>query len=128
MNKRKGPSLYIRMKSKPLRLILKGFKVLKEDGVSRNEFQRYNRYKPFLVFISTAYLFLYVKHNYFNFEFQKFKHPNILIPRIVYKVRKEHYIYWEKSRLARGLPTTFSYYSYDQESVSNLLLTYTGND
>lgn len=118
MSYRKGPSIYIRIKSKSFKLILKGFKVLKEDSLYNNkENYTYNKYKASLLFISISYVFLYFKHNYLKFEFQKMKKPNILIPEVVYKIRKEHYIYWEKSRLARGLSTTFSYYNYDNDSV-----------
>ena len=116
MNSRKGPSLYIRMKSKNLKLILKGFKVLKEESIFKAEFQRYNKYKYLLLFSFASYAFLYIKHNYFQFEFQKRKQSSIFIPKFVYRIRKEHYIYWEKSRQTRGLPTTFSYYNYDKES------------
>ncbi len=45
------------------------------------------------------------------------KNPNILIPKSVYHARREHYIYWDISRLARGLNKTFSYHNYDQTSV-----------
>jgi hypothetical protein len=134
MNSRKGPSLYIRLKSKNLKLIFKGIKMLVEEhssSSSNNTFHsmrnrglvsskkphRYNKYKGVLILFSCCYTMLYIKHNFLKFEYEKLKQPNFLIPRFVYRIRKQHYIYWEKSRLARGLPTTFSYYKYDVESV-----------
>ena len=121
MVERKGPSYYIRLKSKSIKLILKGFKILKEDKIFKiKETHRYNKYKPLLILLASSYILLYLKHNYTEFEFQKMKKPNILIPEVVYKIRKEHYIYWEKSRLARGLPTTFSHFNFDKESVIKL--------
>lgn len=116
MNKRKGPSIYIRMRSKNVKMILKGIKLYNEEHKYKLDQQKYNKYKPLLIFISLGYCFFYIKHNYLSFEFQKRKNPNFLIPKIVYRIRKQHYIYWEKSRLARGLSTTFSFYNYDKES------------
>lgn len=39
-----------------------------------------------------------------------------MIPKFIYKSRREHYIYWESSRLARGLAPTFTYYDWDAQS------------
>ena len=50
------------------------------------------------------------------------KKPNMLIPKFVYRIRREHYIYWEISRLARGLPKTFTYSSWDPKSVNIFIL------
>jgi len=44
--------------------------------------------------------------------------PNFLVPASVYKVRREHYIYWELSRVARGRKKTFTYFNYDKEAVN----------
>ncbi len=71
-----------------------------------------------MIFIFGSYIVMYVKHNYFQPEFETRKQPNILIPKGIYDVRRKHYIYWEISRVARGLPKTFSYYNYDRESVN----------
>ena len=49
-------------------------------------------------------------------EFDVRKQPNLLIPKYVYKVRREFYIYWEISRLARGLPKTFTYSNWDEHA------------
>lgn len=141
MNTRKGPSVYIRLKSKSMKLILKGLKIISEENKTRsvhglNTFHSttrgglinnskphiYNKYKPLIIFLLCSYSFLYIKHNFLQFEYQKLKQPNFLIPKFIYRIRREHYVYWEKSRLARGLPTTFSYYNYDKESVSYYLL------
>jgi hypothetical protein len=63
------------------------------------------------------YLLLYLKHNYFQPEYEVRRQPNILIPQGIYDIRRKHYIYWEISRVARGLRKTFTYYNYDKESV-----------
>jgi len=52
-------------------------------------------------------------------EFEIRSQPNFLIPKSVYLVRREHYKYWELSRVARGQKKNFSYYNYDRESVRN---------
>jgi len=41
-----------------------------------------------------------------------------LIPQFIYRARREHYIYWELSRLARGKSTTFTYFDWDPETES----------
>ena len=95
---RKSPSLYIRIKMKYFRMILKGTKILdaneykqklefniqekylkknskKNDFIEKilnNPFEEnsssqiYNKYKLWLIFILTSYLFVYIKHNYFQ--------------------------------------------------------------
>ena len=57
-----------------------------------------------------------MKHNFIQSEFYVRKQPNILIPKFIYKVRREFYIYWEISRLARGLPKTFTYSNWDEHA------------
>ena len=52
------------------------------------------------------------------------KKPNILIPKSVYHARREHYIYWDMSRVARGLNKTFSYHNYDPTSVIVIIKIY----
>ena len=49
------------------------------------------------------------------------KTPNILIPRTIYRIRREHYVFWEISRVARGLPKTFTYSKWDPKAVNNAL-------
>lgn len=34
----------------------------------------------------------------------------------MYKIRRQHYVYWEISRLARGLPKTFTYSTWDTKA------------
>ena len=46
-------------------------------------------------------------------EFYQRGNPNFVVPSFVYKARRDNYIYFELSRIARGLPTTFTYYYYD---------------
>lgn len=43
--------------------------------------------------------------------------PNMFIPKFIYKIRREHYVYWEISRVARGLPKTFTYSNWDETAV-----------
>ena len=50
-------------------------------------------------------------------EFDQRKKPNFFIPNFIYTVRREHYLFWELSRLARGMSTTFTHYDWDQNSV-----------
>lgn len=38
------------------------------------------------------------------------------MPRFIYKVRRQHYVYWEIARLARGLPKTFTYSTWDPKA------------
>ena len=45
----------------------------------------------------------------------------MLIPKFIYRIRREHYIYWEISRVARGLPKTFTYSTWDDRSVISSL-------
>jgi len=47
------------------------------------------------------------------------RRPNLLIPQFVYKIRRDHYIFWEISRVARGLPKTFTYSNWDEQAVNN---------
>ena len=53
-------------------------------------------------------------------EYDMRKQPNMFVPRFVYRIRRQHYIYWEISRVAWGLPKTFTYSTYDMKSVNNL--------
>ena len=46
------------------------------------------------------------------------KQPNPFVPRKVYEIRRKHYVFWEISRLARGLPKTFTYTTWDAKAVS----------
>lgn len=55
----------------------------------------------------------------FQKEFDQREQPNILIPKFVYKSRREHYIFWELSRLARGKKAFFSHYEYHEQSVKH---------
>ena len=55
-------------------------------------------------------------HNFTQSEYDVRLHPNILIPKYIYKVRRESYIYWEISRLARGLNRTFTYSNWDEHA------------
>lgn len=54
--------------------------------------------------------------------------PNFLIPKFVYRIRREHYVFWEISRVARGLPKTFTYSNWDETAVSLLIRTFLEND
>jgi len=57
------------------------------------------------------------------------KRPNMLIPKFIYKIRREHYVFWEISRIARGLPKTFTYSNWDEKAVNKIIfLTLIEND
>ena len=61
---------------------------------------------------------VYVKRNFTNTEFDiRRKRPSLFVPRFIYRIRRDHYIYWEISRLARGLPKTFTYSNWDPNAV-----------
>jgi hypothetical protein len=60
-----------------------------------------------------AYLLVKVVKKCMQLEFDRREQPNIFVPKIVYRVRRQHYVYWEMSRLARGLPKTFTYSTWD---------------
>jgi hypothetical protein len=79
--------------------------------------QTYNKYRYILATCLGLYGIFYLKHNLTQPEFECREKPNILIPKIVYKTRRAHHIYWEVSRIARGYVKTFSYYNFDKESV-----------
>jgi len=65
----------------------------------------------FVAYAATKYL----KH-VVQIEFDWRQKPNLLVPEIVYRVRRMHYVYWEISRLARGLPKTFTYSTWDEHA------------
>lgn len=64
----------------------------------------------------------YVGHYCFQTEYHYGKQPNPFMPRVVYKVRRQHFVFWETSRLARGLPKTFTYSTWDPKAVSTCCL------
>ena len=67
--------------------------------------------------VPAAYAVSKLIHHYiFKTEYDQRKRPNPFIPRYVYKVRRKHYVYWEISRLARGLPKTFTYSTWDPKA------------
>ena len=72
-----------------------------------------------LLAVMTAYVITkYVKHNYTQSEFDiRRAKPNLMVPKFVYRIRREHYVYWEISRIARGLPKTFTYSNWDKNAV-----------
>jgi hypothetical protein len=66
---------------------------------------------PLVAYLGTKYL----QHN-LKTEYDRRKHPNLLVPKFVYRIRRLHYIYWEISRVARGLPKTFTYSKWDEKA------------
>ena len=56
-----------------------------------------------------------IKHS-LQLEFDRRESPNPFIPKIVYRVRRQHYVFWEISRIARGLPKTFTYSTWDEKA------------
>ena len=61
-----------------------------------------------------------IGHYAFKDEYNQMKHP-IFVPKVVYDIRRKHYVFWEISRLARGLPKTFTYSTWDAKAVSSNL-------
>jgi len=49
------------------------------------------------------------------------KQPNMFIPKFVYKIRREHYVFWEIQRVARGLPKTFTHSNWDNDAVTKYI-------
>ena len=45
--------------------------------------------------IGTFIMVKYIKHNFTNTEFDMRDRPNIFIPKLIYKVRRDHYVFWE---------------------------------
>ena len=70
--------------------------------------------------MSSSVLVAYVGTKYLQHmllsEFDQRDQPNIFVPKIVYTIRRAHYVYWEISRLARGLPKTFTYSTWDEKA------------
>lgn len=75
-----------------------------------------------LLILFSAYTVAYIKQNFMQPEFEVRKQPNILIPKNIYEIRRNSYIYWEISRIARGMNKNFSYYNYDKEAVNYYLI------
>ena len=38
---------------------------------------------------------------------------SLFVPKFVYRIRREHYVFWETSRIAHGKPKTFTYSNWD---------------
>jgi len=68
--------------------------------------------------ISAFILTKLMGHYVFKTEYDMRKQPNPLIPKSIYKIRRQHYVYWEISRLARGMSKTFTYSTWDAKAVS----------
>lgn len=57
----------------------------------------------------------WVKHT-LQLEIDRREQPNLLVPKAVYRIRRQHYVFWEISRVARGLPKTFTYSEWDSRA------------
>jgi len=89
---------------------------LRKYYLARQYIERpYNYYLAWLLVPSVYIGVKYIKHN-LQLEYDRRKHPNMFIPEIVYRVRRMHYVYWEISRLSRGLPKTFTYSTWDDRA------------
>ena len=67
--------------------------------------------------IGIAYIGSKLLHHYvFKSEYEMRKQPNPLVPKEIYRIRRLHYVFWETSRLARGLPKTFTYSTWDEKA------------
>ena len=78
----------------------------------------YNYYNSIGAVVGAYILAKLVGHYGFQTEYHIRKHPNPFIPKTIYRVRRQHYVFWEISRLARGLPKTFTYSTWDAKAVS----------
>lgn len=78
----------------------------------------YNFYNKWFAVVAAYFVTKYIGHYWFQTEYAIGKQPNCFIPRIVYKIRRQHYTFWEISRVARGLPKTFTYSTWDPKAVS----------
>ncbi|CAD8197898.1 unnamed protein product [Paramecium pentaurelia] len=104
---------YLQVKSKIFQLYLRGLRgFFESQDVTVNK----RKMRIILSLIFSLYSYGWIQHNWMKHEFDIRKQPNFLIPIWVYHARREHYIYYEQSRLARGLSTTFSYYDWDPVS------------
>ncbi|KAM3141406.1 hypothetical protein pb186bvf_006524 [Paramecium bursaria] len=111
---------YLNVRSKIFLLYLRSLRSYFESGhVHKTTF------KYFALFGWSLYAYKWIQQNWMKHEFDIRRQPNILIPKFIYKARREHYIYWEQSRLARGLSTTFTYYDWDPSSE---MVCYTSKD
>lgn len=95
---------------KIIKLYLYGLKGFFETNTAKP----YNYYKKYTVLISSILLLKWYLHD-IKSEFYKRRNPNVFIPYLIYKARKESYIYWELTRLSKGLNTTFTYYYYKND-------------
>ncbi|KAL4498318.1 hypothetical protein ABPG72_013124 [Tetrahymena utriculariae] len=126
----KKPSLYLFVKNELLLLFLKGIRGLFENKsfsyfiletlfiqsfINRSKERSYNFYPKLFGFGATFFGYFWLKQQ-LKFEFDQRPQINILIPEFIYKSRREHHVYWEMSRLARGKSTTFTHYIWDDES------------
>ena len=76
----------------------------------------YNRLSRLLILPVSYVLVKLMNHNLFKSEYDQRKRPNPFMPRWIYKIRRKHYVYWEISRLSRGLPKAFTYSRWDQKA------------
>eukprot|EP00357_Protocruzia_adherens_P007460 CAMPEP_0115042578 /NCGR_PEP_ID=MMETSP0216-20121206/46348_1 /TAXON_ID=223996 /ORGANISM="Protocruzia adherens, Strain Boccale" /LENGTH=265 /DNA_ID=CAMNT_0002424717 /DNA_START=18 /DNA_END=815 /DNA_ORIENTATION=+ len=104
--------LFYRLNSRILKLYLRGVKKYEESS----RVKPYNYYNKWGMLIGACYAYKWAKHNFLLNEMEQRETPNILLPRKVYEIRREHHIFWELSRLARGLPKTFTHSNWDPET------------
>lgn len=122
---RKHFSTQDRFETSPLKrfpnvsLFMRGMKMYYVQNALREK--PYNYYNRIFMVVGAYILTKLIGHYYFKTEFHMEKSLNPFMPRIVYKVRRRHYVFWEISRVARGLPKTFTYSTWDPESVSTFI-------
>ncbi len=117
-----GYPRYVDIRSAPTLLFLRGVRGYTMQPGRRGSYGRMQQ-------VAMAGLVLlgykYMRFNLKN-EFEQREQPNPWVPRWVYQVRKEHHVYWENSRLARGKATTFTYYFWDAPSQTVVHVDQTG--
>lgn len=105
---------YLNVKNELFLLYLRGIRGLFEKSSQRK--RSYNYYLFAFSIGTTIFSFEYFKNQLRN-EFDQRELQYIYIPKFILRIRREHYLYWELSRLARGMSTTFTHYDWDPSSV-----------
>lgn len=105
---------YLNVKNELFLLYLRGIRGLFEKSSQRK--RSYNYYLFVFSIGTTIFSFEYFKNQLRN-EFDQRELQYIYIPKFILRIRREHYLYWELSRLARGMSTTFTHYDWDPSSV-----------
>lgn len=109
-------SRFAKLNSSPnLKQYLRGLR--NYTRLSENSEKPYNFYLFWTgSLLSFAVIKFYLAHLSVRLEPHWRKKPNALVPIGVYDIRKKHYVFWEISRVSRGLPKTFTYSKWDSQA------------